>query len=94
MAFGHPGLGLGQTHKLSRVKPSPLDNWISNDNTDINKKRKTVVVNYLYLKLHNMMSSTMMTVFVRLIQLYFVSLLITLHLGITFYTQNDIRTFP
>jgi len=35
--FGNPGLGLGQAHKLSRVKPSLLDNWMSNDNTDINK---------------------------------------------------------
>jgi hypothetical protein len=42
---GISGPGMEQAHKCGRVKPvgeiptpSPLDNWISNSNTDINKR--------------------------------------------------------
>jgi hypothetical protein len=40
----NPGPGLGQAHKCGRVnqfmrfQPSPLDNWISNGNTYVNKR--------------------------------------------------------
>jgi len=45
---GNPGPGLGQAQYCGRVKlvngypnPHPLDNWISDGNTDINKRLKT-----------------------------------------------------
>ena len=42
---GNPDPGLGQTLKCGRIKPvnetqSPLDTWISNGNTYINKREK------------------------------------------------------
>jgi len=44
---GNPGPGVGQTQNCDGVKLSngiqtyPPDNWISNDNIDINKQYKT-----------------------------------------------------
>ena len=43
---GNPGPGLGQAknvaglNQLMGYQPSPLDNWISSGNTDINNKEK------------------------------------------------------
>ena len=42
--FGNPGHDLGQAHKcgwvtlVNGIQPPPYDNWISNDNTCINKQ--------------------------------------------------------
>ena len=39
--IGNPDPGLGHTQKCGGVKPSPLDNWISNGNAFIKKSIKT-----------------------------------------------------
>jgi hypothetical protein len=61
-------------------------------NTDLLDTMMTVFVRLLLPYFVNTdLLDTMMTVFVRLLLPYFVFLLITLHLGILFYTPNNIR---